>query len=449
MKKKMICLLAAVLFGVLLLCSCGGEDYALTASSSNWCWYDGYVYSMNTNGILTYRKATETEESPLCFDPLCEHRGYIGTECPAFAIGARDAMTVTRNREGEICIFYTDMIEHLEDIKSGIWPFKYRLCCINTQTGQKTVILDEQPEEVVKFYLFGDNIYLHMRGRTKNEEGKTVYQSQYWKMSADGSNLTKLPVPEFNVNSIVAITEMKGRTVIYWLDIYDNNTLYVSPEDFSERTKVAEGLATYEKFVVGDYLYYAIEDPEVIPEMQVKAPVDGGGPTPGETYTVYPEAKNAAYYRLNITDPKAVPELMYDGVSSVYTVDARLMWANGDKIYVIPYDPVFFEVLDAYAVVGHVNTETQPNKIPLQYEYINARSGMKILEIDLVTGERREIHTPGFNPQTIMGGDDDALVVRGTVVDIDRIRERIKENGISAGQETYMFQEIREIDLNP
>lgn len=452
MKKKMICLWAAVLFGVLFLCSCGGEDYAFTASSSHRCWYDGYVYSMNTNGILTYRKATETEESPLCFDPLCDHRGYRGTECPAYAPGAHQAMAVTRNCDGEFCFYYTDRINRPEDIKSGIWPFKYRLCCINMQTGQKTVILDEQSEEVLRFYLYGNDIYLLMQGRTKNEDGKYVYDSQYWKMSMDGSDLIKLPTSEYDVGVIVAVAEVKGRTVIYWLDRYDN-VLYVSPEDFSERTKIAEGLATYEKFVVGNYLYYAIEDPEVIPEMQVKAPVDGDGPTPGATYTVYPEAKNAAYYRLNITDPKAVPELMYDGVSSVYRVDARLMWANGNKIYVIPYDPVFLEVLDAYAVVGHVNTETQPNKIPLQYEYINARAGMKILEIDLVTGERREIHTPGFNPETIMGGDDEKIVVRGSVVDMDRIRERIRdltaENGSFPLKESYMFWEIREIDLNP
>ena len=135
--------------------------------------------------------------------------------------------------------------------------------------------------------------------------------------------------------------------------------------------------------------------------------------------------------------------------NSVFFADAALLWANGNKVYVIPHDPVFLEVFDAYAAGNYVCTETNPMRIPVQYDYISARSGMKILEIDLITGEQRELVTPLFDPWNIMGGNDEKIVVRGQVLDVDRIRENIVENGISPGKEYYSFWDIREIDLNP
>lgn len=442
MKKKMICLLAAVLFGVLLLCSCGSvAGYPFTTSDRE-VWCDGYVLSKGQNGILTFRRAEESEEIPLCFDPLCDHSNRA---CPAASRSLQFQMAAARNRDGELCAFFTDMVL----CRDSRPPYEYSLCCINTKTGAKTLLLGGLTEKIIKFCIYEDDIYLYLSGSEENDEGKLVYQTELWKMSVDGSNLMQLPGYPEQVGNIIAMAKVKGKTAIYWSS---NGTLYVSPEDLSEKTAVVAGLSKYDYLPAGDYLYYTVQSAATAPEMRVEAYPKDKNQNPDGTYTLYPETELAAYYRLNLTDPDAPPELMYDGTSGYY-VNSKLLWANGNKIYVIPHDPVFLEVLDAYAVVDYVCTKTTPNKIPLQYEYINARSGMKIIEIDLVTGERREIPTPGFNPESIMGGDDKRLVVKGSVVDIDRIRNRIRElteeEGAFPLRETYMFSEIQTIDLNP
>lgn len=446
MKKKIFCLFAVVLFGMLVLCSCGGgEEYPFMISAKE-CWYDGYVYSMNTRGILTYRRANETEGLPLCFDPLCEH----GEDCLANAHIANQAMLVTRNRDGEICVYYAERVVLTGDVADGVSRLQYRLCCINTQTSEKRIILDGQSESITMFCLYGNDIYLLMQKAAKNEEGKTVYQSDFSKMSLNGGELTELSTTEFTISDILGMAEVKGELTVYWADA---GTLYVSPADFSRRTKLADRVNGNGSFVEGDYLYYAAESETVYPEMRVPAHTLGSSQYTGATHVLYSEAQLTAYYRLDMTDSAAAtPELVYDGVWRP-DILGRPVWINGDKLYAIPYAPVYFEALDAYAVVDYVNTEKNPDKIPLQYEYISARSGEKIVEVDLSTGEQREISTPGFDPERIMGGNDGSIVVRGNVVDIERIRGRIRdltaETGSMPLKDTYMFWEIQEIPLNP
>lgn len=63
MKKNLFCIFTMIMLSLMLLTSCGEEKFPYTASSREFL-YDGYVYSINENALLTYRKADSSEENP-------------------------------------------------------------------------------------------------------------------------------------------------------------------------------------------------------------------------------------------------------------------------------------------------------------------------------------------------------------------------------------------------
>ena len=68
MKKNLFCIFIMNMLSLMFFTSCGEENISYTASSREFL-HDGYVYSINENALLTYRKADGSEENPLCFDP--------------------------------------------------------------------------------------------------------------------------------------------------------------------------------------------------------------------------------------------------------------------------------------------------------------------------------------------------------------------------------------------
>lgn len=123
------------------------------------------------------------------------------------------------------------------------------------------------------------------------------------------------------------------------------------------------------------------------------------------------------------------------------------LWTDGDKLYVIPYDPAFYEVIAADlegTLTGDIVTDSLEKKV--QIDYIASYSGAKIIEIDLTSGEKREIATPGFDPRKIIGGGNGKLALSGYVVDGDRIRAKLEKEGVTSS--SFTFAEIQVIDIS-
>ena len=251
MKKNLFCIFAMIMLSLMFLTSCGEEKFSYTASSREFL-FEGYVYSINENALLTYRKADGSEENPLCFDPLCEH----GNGCPAVTWGRRPDIAVTRNRVGDICVYYTDEVVHFDENMTR----EYFLYCINMTQGTKTAVFEPQNERIGKFFLYKNDIFVVIQQTTYDENGEAAaYGQNFWRVSADGSDLTQLTnFNELSLN-IAAICESAGKTVIYWIDYYDNRTLYASPADFSEKTKLTDNVPMFGNFVVDNMLYYSTD----------------------------------------------------------------------------------------------------------------------------------------------------------------------------------------------
>ena len=437
MKKNLFCIFTMIMLSLMLLTSCGEEKFPYTASSREFL-YDGYVYSINENALLTYRKADSSEENPLCFDPLCEH----GHGCPAVTWGRRPEIAVTRNHAGDICVYYTDEVVHFNENMTR----EYFLYCINMTQGTKTAVFEPQSEEIGRFFLYENEIYMSIRQTTYDENGEAAaYGQNFWKVSADGSDLTQLTHFDEQSLNIAAICESEGNTVIYWIDYYDNRTLYVSPADFSEKTKLTDNVPLYGNFVVDNMLYYSTDSTITAPALITDALPDDKDQNEDGTRTVYREKKLSAYYKRDLTAPNAEPELVYDGVCSPNLAETPI-WTDGEMLYVIPYDPVFVEVIAASRegiITGNIVEDSLPNGIEI--DYIAARSGSKILEINLETGEKREIPTPGFDPWKIIGVSDGKVALQGYVVDCDRIRARLEAEGVTSS--SFAFEQIQIIDV--
>ncbi len=437
MKKNIFMLITLVCVSFLFF-SCTKEDYAFTASARDY-YFEGYIYSMYENGRLTYRKANSTEENILCFDPLCSH----GMDCPAYIWGRIPEMIVARNRDNEVCVYYTDEVFSYEDNKQD----EYFLYCINTSDGTKTAVLPGLADAINGFWLYGNDIYMVLQSAVMDEGGSIVgYGTNFYRVHTDGSELTKLTDFEEQSVNIAAITEVKGETVVYWIDYYDNRTLYVSPTDFSEKTKLTDNVPLFGNFVVGNTLYYSTDSSIVAPALVTEAYPSDKDKNEDGTRTIYREKTLSAYYKLDLTNPDAESELVYDGVSAPNMRETPL-WTDGDKLYIIPYDPVFYEVIAADlegTLTGDIVIDSLLKGI--QIDYIAFYSGAKIIEMDLTSGEKREIATPGFDPHKIIGGGNGKLVLNGDVVDGDRIRAKLEEEGVRSS--SFAFSEIQVIDIS-
>ena len=432
--KKLICIAFLALMCVFVLCSCGEENFPFTASAREFL-YDGYVYVAETS-YVTYRRADSTEAQPLCFDPLCMH----AEDCMARRHGLSSEIAVGKNRAGEICVYYTDELLDHEDIMNH----EYYLCCINMTQGTKTVVTASKSDMINRFWLYGNDIYLNMQQSVSDENGNIAsYGNNIQKISVDGTGLTALmPSQEASLN-ICAITEIKGETVIYWIETTDL-TLYASPADFSEKTKLAENIRLFGSVLADNMLYYPVENTTVTPAYTAPAhPADNNKNTDG-THTVYAERTLYDYYRLDLTKENAVPEWIYSGVNKP-TVREIPIWTNGEKLYIIPYAPKFLEAIAADR--GGIETGGTYQKNGLEIDYITARSGETIVEIDLASGEWREIPTPCFDARRILGVSDGRITLQGYVVDLDRIREKLNAEGVTSN--TFTFEEIQTFDIQP
>lgn len=298
MKRSSVILLALVCVSF-LFSSCAEEDRDFTASSRDY-YFEGYIYSTNEYSRLTYRKADSSEESILCFDPLCVH----GIDCPAYIGGIKPQIIVNRSRDNEVCVYYTDQIIDFDDNTQT----ENVLYCINTSDGTKTAVLSGLADQINSFYFYGNDIYLTVQSSVMNENGEIVgYGTNFRKVRSDGSNMTQLTQFEEQSVSIAAIAETDGKTVVYWIDYYDNRTLYVSPADFSEKTKLTDNVPLFGNFVVGNTLYYSTDSTITAPALITEAhPADKDKNADG-THTIYPQKTLSAYYKLDLTKTDAEP----------------------------------------------------------------------------------------------------------------------------------------------
>ncbi len=440
MKKVTPYLLLAILFAaLLLLTSCGeGEGYPFAAavciSELQEFWFEGRAYGVDTvghnpNQWIYVREGDSNEKKPVCRDPLCDHRGG----CPALVSLYGNYLAVVRNGRGEICLFFTDARDlYRDEFKDS--HKKYDMYCLNLDTMEKTAIFKGMTDQVYGFCLYKDDIYLTIDSYKKDEEKQKMVLTGagIWKVPVTGGEPKQLTMGDGKFSGeIYAIAQAKGKTYIYWRDHYDNRTLYVSPIDLSEKTKLAENVAIG-SFVVGDALYYAVDHAEAEPPFRVPAvPGDSEADEDGMRTFFAPgidsEIRLAAYYKRDLTDPNAKPELVYDGVRTPGFLETPLL-ADGNVIYVIPYAPA----LAATITASDIDPEEGVNPVG----YIIDRSSRGIVAIDLTTGEEREIRTPGLEVRGLCGSADGKLNVFGYTADKEGLVENMKARSKKSWTET-------------
>lgn len=442
MKKRILTTAAALVCGA-VLASCGASaDYPFTAAAEEFR-HNGRLYYANSDLILTYM-TPEGEERPVCYDPLCTHVWGMQSECMAVLQYHRPDIMVVSDENGAPVIYYTDEIVHYDE-NMRRENVLYR---IDSAKGTKTAVISGLTDRIGDFYLYGDSIWMTIQFAKYDEQGnETAYGSNIWRMDIDGGGLTQVTdFAEGSVN-IAAMGEANGETVIYWVDYNNNQTLYRSPEDFSASEKIAEGVPLYGNFVEGGYLYYSVPGENTAPALSAPAhPADSKrDKNPDGTAILRKEKKLSAYYKLDMNAPEKGAEPVFDGVQSPNLV-VKPFFIAGDYAYIIPWEPLYIETIAATAsgLTGDKVTDSLGGT-RVEVDYIVSDSGSKVTELNLVTGESRSVETPGFDPTKIIGVENGKLILEGYVVDGDRIRAVLEEEGVTSN--SFTFPEIQLIPI--
>ena len=221
--------------------------------------------------------------------------------------------------------------------------------------------------------------------------------------------------------------------MVIWGDYNDNQSLYLSPEDFSEETKIFEGVPLFQNFMLDGYLYFARRTERTFPALLIDGYVKDERSSRDENGMVRArqERPEWEYARLALDDLFAEPELVVSGILEPNAV-WKPLYIAGNTAYVIPYDPQFLRVMTATmtgVITGDIVEDSFEGE-KTEFSYIVSDSGEKILAIDLETGAPRTLSTPGFDADAIIGMEDGTLILSGTVTDEKRIREDLAENGV-------------------
>ncbi|MBQ2767081.1 MAG: hypothetical protein IJF49_03275 [Clostridia bacterium] len=420
---------------LLLLVGCTAEnEYAYTASASQFM-HNGYRYYKNTDGLLAYT-APDGTENLVCYDPLCAHDS---TECPAY-LWLQPEIAVVSDKDSTPIVYYTDRVIDLETKKQIS-----RLYRLDMKKGIRTVLV-EHAEMINRFWLFANDIYLVIQCTTYDETGNAVgLGSNLYVMDADGKNLRMLTEGAYDVVNIIGITDTDGERTAYWVS-YEDACLYASTADFQTTEKVMQGVALYGSFLHDGWLYYTQKSENRAGALIVDAhPQDKNQSSDGKA-TVRAEKQLHACYRINLTALDAEPELLYDGVNTPTSAFTPMYLVNG-TLFIIPYKPVFVEAIAATMTGETGDAVVDSLGKHIQVDYIVSDSGSTLIALDLDSGELREIFTPGFDGQSIIGMQDAHLIVSGNVVDGERIREHLAANGVNSN--SYVFGEIRMIQPEP
>ena len=260
-------------------------------------------------------------------------------------------------------------------------------------------------------------------------------------MDADGTGLKELARYEDRDSlSVVAIFEEEGKTMVIWGDSNDAQSLYLSPEDFSEETKIAEGVPLFQNFMLDGYLYFARRTERVFPALLIDGYAQDTRSVRDENGMVRArgEMPEWEYVRIPLADPFAEPEAVVGGIKEPNSIWKPLC-ISGNTAYVIPYDPLYLETMtaDMTGVITGDDVQDSFGGEKTEFSYIVADSGGKILAFDLETGGTRTLETPGFDANRIIGMDDGALILAGTVTDPDRIREDLDAHGVHSSDFTF------------
>lgn len=428
--KKVIFL---TLVSIFILCSCSSYSCPFAASSRS-CYYNGRIYEIDEPNL--YYTPVGGEKKVLCFDPLCDHSQASG--CPSVSWGGRSNLAVTEDENGAPVIFFTHENLNLED-GSSTWQIRR----MDTADNSVTVLLDT-PDRIASFWVYGNTVYLTQPEYITGEDGNlSSAGNNLWTVSLKDGSFNKLTdFTEQSVN-IVSITDVDGETKIWWTN-YDAATLYISSADFSETETAAEGVLLYGSFMKDGWLYYPQKTGNTVDALTADAhPSDKDADENGKV-TLYFAADKWSYVRMNIES--GVTETVCEGVCKPSSVCDSL-YADGDVIYYIPYEPTYLDTITAGAsgLIGNA-VEDSIGGEKVQVDYITADSGGKIMKKNLTTGETCEIITTGFDARRILGLSDESLILEGYVTDTERICERLETEGVNSG--SFTFSEIIVVDVN-
>lgn len=432
--KKLLFTLSAAFLCLFLMCSCGEEAFPYADAESKFLFGDSLFYT-NSDHLLAYRTA-DGNESLLCYDPLCSHDSM---DCHAYSFGRSDLAAVM-GKNGTPIVFYT--AEYM-DFENNIRT--YRIYRLDMASGERTAVLSDQSEAITDFAIYGDHIYIKMQCTQYDDDGKTVsIGNNLFSMKTDGTDFRQLTTFADNSVQIVGITGEYDAPTIYWMDYADEQSLYASPADFSEKIKLMSNLTLMGNFIDGDYLYYSVKTDETADALTVSAHPDDKNASADGSITIRAETKKTACYRLHLTEANSAPELLYTGILEP-TSNRKTLYVHENKAYIIPYEPMYLETIAATmkGETGDLVSDLAGGS--LEIDYITADSGAKLLVLDLDKKDIVTIETHGFDPQAIVGVSDGILHVTGMVTDGDRIREKLAAEGVRSN--SFAFGEERQVAL--
>ena len=99
---------------------------------------------------------------------------------------------------------------------------------------------------------------------------------------------------------------------------------------------------------------------------------------------------------------------------------------KGKNVYCIPYAPIYLGTVTS-GWAGRTGDAVTDAVRASQIDYIVNNSGGIIVKIDLTTMETTEIPTPELDAENIIGIQSGELLVSGNSMNLDEIRESVKD----------------------
>ena len=421
--KRYFFLLAVVLF---ILCSCGKRaEFPFTEAKKTFL-YGNFRYFVNDEEKLVCEDENG-EISLLCYDPLCPHAE--DSACTAVA-GHDTVLCVVEGENGAPCVYFTSQRLHFgKEI-----TFTYEIRRLDTGTGTITVLYGDQSERIGDLYLFGDTVYFRRQTTETDGAGNIIgYGMNFFRMDPDGSHLRQITDYHGTSMTLNSIEEENGKTVFYWTD-YDTETLYRSDEntlgnpDASEA--VLSGASLFGGTVLNGYFYYQQKTGTVSAELSVPADPGDRNAKPDGTVTVREPTALYRYCRIRL-ETGAEPEILFDGMKVSNSAQTfAFIDTDGKNAYCILYAPVYLGTVTAgwAAMTGDTVRDAVHAS---QTDYIVSNSGGIIVKIDLTTTKTTEIPTPELDVENIIGVQRGELLVSGNSMNLDEIRESVKDGALA------------------
>ncbi len=300
------------------------KERTLVAPSRGQLHWEEHNMTLTRNGTLI--DLATNEEFSLCFDPLCEANEHRQSTCPQYAIELSSFFLIsTYESDDQLVVYATTRKVGKEN---GMPTFLYQFIRYDQKTQTIDVLLETSDLVGSTWYFdpYTRNIY-YMAYRSASESGMAMYALDV--KSHETRLLCDTPVQMFAQYICDDMLYMYGTGHVGMVDL-----TYDEPEYIPYENKHLDPMFVTVRVRDG-FLYYSLWN-RATGGTVVPIPSEIEERFPGETE----QSRNARtqfsknFYRIDLTDDQAEPELLLS--------DVGLVQLSGDYLLLYDYEPRYF-----------------------------------------------------------------------------------------------------------